>query len=95
MKILLDHGGSMERRDVIKKFEGKFVQGDGKIYLNPEELGDKEYEEHWYNALGWARSELRVEGLLHSRNPLGLWSLTAEGEKAANKLPNEDLELYF
>lgn len=80
---------------VLKIFTAKFLQGDGNSYLHPQELMGEEYKEHWYNALGWARSELRVDKLLKKGNPVGLWELTAEGKEAAAGLPADDHALYL
>lgn len=87
MKTLLNNGGSMERRDVIRKFEDKFMHGDGRIYLRAKEFGDRGTDTYWGNELSFARNTLKDEGLLKNNSPNGLWELTKEGETAARKLP--------
>jgi len=94
MKTLLGNGGSRERRDVIEKFEDKFLHGAGRVYLRPEELGDRGTDTYWGNELSWARNELKDAGLLKNNSPSGLWELTREGEKAASRLPCDDFVLY-
>jgi hypothetical protein len=94
LKTLLDTGGSMERQDVIRKFEDKFLYGDGRIYLRTEELGDRGSDTHWGNELSWARNELKDEGLLKNNSPNGLWELSRKGERAVQELPPEDCLLY-
>jgi len=84
----------MERKDVIKKFEGKFLHGAGRIYLRPEEFGDRGTDTYWGNELSFARNELKDEGLLKNNSPNGLWELTRAGEQAARELPPEDCLLY-
>ena len=86
LKTLLAGGSSMERRDVIRKFENKFLHGAGRVYLRPEELGDRGTDTYWGNELSWARNELKDAGLLKNNSPNGLWELTREGEKEASKL---------
>ena len=95
LKYLLAGGGSMERRDVIRKFEDKFLHGDGKVYLRAKELGDRGADTYWGNELSFARNELKDEGLLKNNSPNGLWELTRDGAIAAGKLPEEDFALYI
>ena len=94
IKTLRENDGSMERRDVIGKFEDKFLHGDGRQYLRGKELGDRGTDTYWGNELSFARNELKDEGLLKNNSPNGLWELTRAGEKAAQELPPEDCLLY-
>lgn len=94
MKTLLGNGGTMERRDVIRKFEDKFIHGDGKCFIRAKELGDRGTDTYWGNELSFARNELKDKGLLKNNSPNGLWELTPAGEKAAQELPPEDYLLY-
>ena len=94
MKTLLGNGGSMERQEVIRKFEDKFLHGDGRQYLRTKELGDRGSVPRWDNELSWAREDLKRQGLLQNNSPNGLWELTLAGEKAARGLPPEDCLLY-
>jgi hypothetical protein len=94
MKTLRENNGSMERQDVIRKFEDKFLHGDGRQYLRDKELGDRGSVARWDNELSWAREDLKRQGLLKSNSPNGLWELTCAGETAAKALPPEDCLLY-
>jgi hypothetical protein len=95
LKTLFDNGGSMARWEFIEKFKRKFLQGDGQIYIRPEELEGKQYEDYWENAILRARAELRVDQLLAKGNPVGVWKLTAAGEKAAGALWSDEAALYY
>jgi len=95
LKTLLENGGSMQCRDTIKKFKDMFLHGRGKIYLRADEVAALHNEDFLYDTISWARSELRVNGLLHKGNPVGLWVLTPEGEKAAQEFWPDDNVLYL
>ena len=94
LKTLLCNGGSMLRQEVIRKFEDKFLHGDGRCFIKANELGDRGTDTYWGNELSFARENLKIQGLLKNNSPNGLWELTCEGKKAAKELPPEDCLLY-
>jgi len=85
----------MEVWEMIRKFEQLFITGEGKIFINREEIDtDWGREQRWKNELKWARKDLVLKGCLEKGTQHGVWELTDFGRQVANNLPKNPNLLY-
>ena len=96
LKTLLKAPGySMEVWEMIRKFEQLFMTGEGKIFIQREEIEtDWGSEQRWKNELKWARKDLVLTGFLEKGSQHGVWELTGFGKQVAENLPRNMHFLY-
>jgi len=74
-KVLIEKGGSAQRRDVLEEFgrilAGRFTQAD----LVTTQTGEMK----WENRVSWERQNMVIEGLLRNDSPYGVWALSEKG----------------
>ncbi|MGN6557497.1 MAG: winged helix-turn-helix domain-containing protein [Solirubrobacterales bacterium] len=78
---LLQQGGSAHANEVTEAVGRRLADRLTELDYRKLDSGDV----RWKNRVAFTRLTLRKQGLLKNDSPRGVWELTAEGERAAQK----------
>ncbi len=73
--VLIEHGGSATRRQVLEDIAGKLQGMLTEADIRPTRTG----EFKWQNRASWERQNMVIAGLIRDDSPHGVWALTERG----------------